>query len=83
MPARCELGNSTGIINILRHIETTLSYGYPGAGPYHAKGAGEIACAPPMAAIANSLYKATCMRSKTLPLSPENVLRGLKEAGKA
>jgi CO/xanthine dehydrogenase Mo-binding subunit len=70
-------------INMMPRIETTLVPGYPGAGPYGAKGAGEIACVPPMAAIANAIFNATGVRIKTLPLNPENVLRGLKEAGKA
>jgi CO/xanthine dehydrogenase Mo-binding subunit len=70
-------------INMMPRIETTLVHGYPGAGPYGAKGAGEIACVPPMAAIANAIYNATGVRIRTLPLSPENVLRSLKEAGKA
>src|SRR6266576_1371734 len=70
-------------INMMPRIETTLVSGYPGSGPYGAKGAGEIACVPPMAAIANAIFNATGVRIKTLPLSPENVLRGLKEAGKA
>jgi CO/xanthine dehydrogenase Mo-binding subunit len=70
-------------INMMPRIETTLVPGYPGSGPYGAKGAGEIACVPPMAAIANAIYNATGVRIRTLPLSPENVLRALKEAGKA
>jgi len=70
-------------INMMPRIETTLVHGYPGAGPYGAKGAGEIACVPPMAAIANAICNATGVRITKLPLSPENVLRGLKEAGKA
>ena len=70
-------------INMMPRIETTLVHGYPGAGPYGAKGAGEIACVPPMACIANAIYNATGVRVTTLPLSPENVLRALKEAGKA
>jgi CO/xanthine dehydrogenase Mo-binding subunit len=70
-------------INMMPRIETTLVSGYPGAGPYGAKGAGEIACVPPMAAIANAIFNATGVRINKLPLSPENVLRGLKEAGKA
>jgi CO/xanthine dehydrogenase Mo-binding subunit len=64
-------------------IETTLVEGYPGAGPYGAKGAGEIACVPPMVCIANAIFNATGVRIYKLPLSPENVLRGLKAAGKA
>jgi CO/xanthine dehydrogenase Mo-binding subunit len=70
-------------INMMPRIETTLVSGYPGAGPYGAKGAGEIACVPPMAAIANAIFNATGVRITKLPLSPENVLRALKEAGKA
>jgi CO/xanthine dehydrogenase Mo-binding subunit len=49
---------------------------------YGAKDAGEIACVSPMAAITNAIYNATGVRVSKLPLSPENVLRGLKEAGK-
>ena len=70
-------------INMMPRIETILVDGYPGSGPYGAKGAGEIACVPPMAAIANAIYSATGVRITKLPLSPENVLRALKEAGKA
>jgi CO/xanthine dehydrogenase Mo-binding subunit len=54
-----------------------------GGGCSGAKGAGEIACVPPMAAIANAIFNATGVRIHKLPLSPENVLRGLKETGKA
>ena len=57
--------------------------GYPGAGPYGAKGAGEIACVPPMAAIANAIYNATGVRITKLPLSPENVLRGVEGGGES
>jgi nicotinate dehydrogenase subunit B len=60
---------------MMPRIETTLVPGYPGAG--------EIACVPPVACIANAIFNATGVRIKTLPLSPENVLRALKEAGKA
>ena len=70
-------------INMMPRIETTLVSGYPGAGPYGAKGAGEIACVPPMACIANAIFNATGVRINKLPLSPENVLMALKEAGKA
>lgn len=65
---------------MMPRIETTLVKGYPGAG---SKGAGEIACVPPMECIANAIYNATRVRVQTLPLNPEYVLRALKEAGKA
>ena len=68
---------------MMPRIETTLVHGYPGAGPYGTKGAGEIACVPPMAAITNAIFNATGARIKTLPLSPDNAVRALKEAGKA
>jgi len=69
-------------INMLPRIESVLVHGYPGAGPYGTKGAGEIGCVPPMAAIANAVYNATGVRIRKLPLSPENVLRALREASR-
>lgn len=69
-------------INMMPRIETTLVHGYPGAGPYGAKGAGEIACVPVLACIANAIYNAVGVRIRKLPLSPENVLRALREKKK-
>lgn len=66
-------------INMMPRIETTLVHGYPGSGPYGAKGAGEIACVPVLACIANAIYNAVGVRIRTLPLSPENVLRAIRE----
>ncbi len=65
-------------INMTPRIETTLVHGYPGAGPYGAKGAGEIACVPVLACIANAIYNAVGVRVTKLPLSPENVLRAIR-----
>ncbi|NIO07161.1 MAG: molybdopterin-dependent oxidoreductase [Deltaproteobacteria bacterium] len=67
-------------INMLPRIEPVIVQGYPGAGPYGTKGAGEIGSVPPMACIANAVYNATGVRVTKLPLSPENVLRALREA---
>ena len=69
-------------INMLPRIEAVTVPGYPGAGPYGTKGAGEIGSVPPMACIANAIRNATGVRIHKLPLSPENVLRALREAGK-
>ncbi|MDE3076677.1 MAG: molybdopterin-dependent oxidoreductase, partial [Chloroflexota bacterium] len=66
-------------INMLPRIEPVFVEGYPGAGPYGAKGAGEIACVPPMACIANAIHNAIGVRVSKLPLSPENVLRAIRE----
>ena len=67
-------------INMFPRIEPVIVQGYPGAGPYGTKGAGEIGSVPPMAAIANAVYNATGVRIRKLPLSPENVLRALRES---
>ena len=42
-------------------------------------GEGGIVCAAP--AIANAIYRATGVRIKDLPLTPERVWRALREAG--
>ena len=48
-------------------------------GPYGAKGIGEVMIVPPLPAIANALYRATGVRFRSLPLTPEKVLEGLME----
>jgi CO/xanthine dehydrogenase Mo-binding subunit len=65
--------------NIAPEIETVLVEGYPGMGPYGAKGIGEVPCLPPPAAVANAIYNAVGVRVRTLPLTPERVLRALRE----
>jgi CO/xanthine dehydrogenase Mo-binding subunit len=47
-------------------------------GPYGAKGASETAMMPGAAAIANAVYDAVGVRIKTLPITPEKVLAGLR-----
>ena len=48
-------------------------------GPYGAKGAGEIACVPPMAAIANAIYNAAGIRLRKVPFTRADVLKALAE----
>ncbi len=48
-------------------------------GPYGAKGIGEPALNPAMAAITNAIYNATGVRVKALPVSPEKLLTELKK----
>lgn len=50
-------------------------------GPYGAKGIGEPALNPTMAAITNAIYNATGIRVKELPVSPEKILSELKKRG--
>jgi CO/xanthine dehydrogenase Mo-binding subunit len=45
--------------------------------PYGVRGVGETPIIPPLAAVANALYKATGVRFTRLPMSPGRVLEGL------
>jgi 4-hydroxybenzoyl-CoA reductase alpha subunit len=49
------------------------------AGPFGAKGMAEPACIPTAPAIANAVYDAVGVRIRDLPITPEKVLRALKE----
>jgi len=49
------------------------------AGPFGAKGMAEPACIPTAPAIANAVYDAVGVRIKDLPITPEKVLKALKE----
>jgi CO/xanthine dehydrogenase Mo-binding subunit len=48
-------------------------------GPFGAKGIGETAMCPTAPAIANAIYNATGARITRMPMTPERILRGLKE----
>jgi CO/xanthine dehydrogenase Mo-binding subunit len=50
-------------------------------GPYGAKGLGEPGMIPTGAAVANAIYDAVGVRIKSLPITPEKILRALKEKG--
>ena len=52
------------------------------AGPYGAKGIGEPGCVPSAPAIANAIYDAVGVRLRELPLTPERLLRALREKEK-
>jgi CO/xanthine dehydrogenase Mo-binding subunit len=47
-------------------------------GPYGVKGVGEMTANSPIPAIVNAIYHATGVRIDELPVTPENVLRGLE-----
>ncbi len=51
-------------------------------GPFGAKGIGEPGLVPTAPAIANAIYDAVGVRIKDLPITPEKVLRALKEKDK-
>ena len=61
-------------------LETILIENEDGPGPFGAKGLGEggiVAAAP---AVANAIFRATGVRIKDLPLTPERVWRALQRA---
>ena len=51
-------------------------------GPYGAKGIGEIVTVPTSAAIANAIYDAVGIRIKDLPITPDKLLRALRNKEK-
>jgi CO/xanthine dehydrogenase Mo-binding subunit len=47
--------------------------------PFGLRGVGEVSIVPPMAAIANAIYRATGMRMRQLPMSPGKVVKAILE----
>ncbi len=52
---------------------------YEPTGPFGAKGLGELGMDPTAAVISNAIFDAVGVRIKTLPITPEKVLRALQE----
>jgi xanthine dehydrogenase molybdenum-binding subunit len=48
-------------------------------GPFGAKGIGEPGCVPSAPAIANAIYDAIGVRIKDLPITPEKIIKALRE----
>ena len=48
-------------------------------GPYGAKGPGEMCANPQIPAVANAVFDAVGVRIDMLPITPERILRALKE----
>ncbi len=60
-------------------IETILIETNDPQGPFGAKGMGEASLLPTSAAIANAIQDAVGIRIKELPITPEKILKALKE----
>jgi CO/xanthine dehydrogenase Mo-binding subunit len=56
-------------------IETPV----PGV-PYGVRGVGEVPIVPPAAAVANAIARATGVRIRRMPMTPERVLRALRQS---
>ena len=62
----------------LPSIRAVLLDGHDPAGPYGAKGIGEIGVVPAPAAVANAVAHATGVRVREVPITPDKLLRQLK-----
>jgi CO/xanthine dehydrogenase Mo-binding subunit len=62
-------------------IESIIIETDDAAGPFGAKGMAEPACIPTAPAIANAVYDAVGVRIRDLPITPEKVLKALREKG--
>ena len=62
-------------------IDVTIVEATDETGPFGAKGVGEPGLVPSAPAIANALYRAVGVRIKELPITPEAVLKAIKEKG--
>jgi 4-hydroxybenzoyl-CoA reductase alpha subunit len=66
-------------IDDIPEIETILIETDDPHGPFGAKGIGEPGLVPTAAAIVNAIYNAAGIRMKDLPMTPEKILKALKE----
>jgi CO/xanthine dehydrogenase Mo-binding subunit len=69
-----------GMLDIPRDLTAELVEVPHEHGPYGAKGIGETGMFSVSPAIANALYDAVGVRIMELPLTPERVLRAIREA---
>jgi CO/xanthine dehydrogenase Mo-binding subunit len=66
-----------------QHLHTILLENGNGPGPFGSKGLGEGGLLPVASAVANAVSRAVGVRIQTLPLTPPNVWRALKEKQQA
>lgn len=60
-------------------LDHAFADSYEPTGPFGAKGLGELGMDPTAAVISNAIFDAVGVRIKTLPITPEKVLRALRE----
>ncbi len=65
--------------DMARNIHLKLAQNRDGVGPYGAKGGGEGSVNPVGPCVANALYRASGVRIRRLPLTPERVWQALQE----
>lgn len=71
IPTRLDMG----------HLRVEFEPSFEPTGPFGAKSIGEIVINTPSPAIAHAIYRATGVWHRTLPITPEKVLMGMKAKG--
>ncbi len=66
----------------IHKLTTEFADSYEPTGPFGAKSVGEIGIDTPPAVICNAIYNATGVRIHRLPITPEKILKGMKELKK-
>ena len=66
----------------IHKLTSEFADSYEPTGPFGAKSVGEIGIDTPPAVICNAIYNATGVRIRSLPITPEKILKGLKELKK-
>lgn len=66
----------------LDEFKVIIANTYEPTGPFGAKGLGEAAMNPAVGAIANAIYNAVGVRVYELPMTPEKLLKAIKERGR-
>ena len=66
----------------IHKLTSEFADSYEPTGPFGAKSVGEIGIDTPPAVICNAIYNATGVRVHRLPITPEKILKGLKELKK-
>jgi CO/xanthine dehydrogenase Mo-binding subunit len=64
-----------------RRIEVEIIESRYDAGPFGAKGVGEMSLVPTMAAVANAIFAATGVRVNDMPAKPSRLLKALRDKG--
>ncbi|MGH7832864.1 MAG: xanthine dehydrogenase family protein molybdopterin-binding subunit [Candidatus Binatia bacterium] len=64
-------------------LKHAFAESYEPTGPFGAKGLGELNMDPTAAVISNAIFDAVGIRIKTLPITPEKILKAIKEKNKS
>jgi CO/xanthine dehydrogenase Mo-binding subunit len=63
----------------IKKLTTEFADSYEPTGPFGAKSVGEIGIDTPPAVICNAVYNAVGVRINSLPITPEKILKAMKE----